>query len=166
MDYKVSNSNSEIMFAHSEYHHPSRGVTVWSYCQIHNIYIFLSQEFIFEEIRPTKTFLAESRTVVPAYHVLTHTSRITNTVEPQISTSHDSDKIRLMLQDFIPQLLPTAPLPLTTTYTTITITKVSTITSDVTSDITITLGGRPVKTEYVVPTTMVSNIMGLQHVQF
>ena len=101
------------------------------------------------------TFLAESRTVVPAYHVLTHTSRITNTVEPQISTSQDSDKIGLMLQDFIPQLLPTAPLPLTTTYTTITITKVSTITSDVTSDITITLGGRPVKTEYVVPTTMV-----------
>jgi hypothetical protein len=59
------------------------------------------------------------------------------------------------IQDFIPHLLPTTPLPPSTSYTTITITKISTITSDVTSDIIITLGGRPVKTEYVIPTTMV-----------
>ena len=64
--------------------------------------------------------------------------------------------MEMQIQDFLPRLLPpTPPLPLSTSYTTITVTKVSTITSDVTSDITITLGGRPVRTEYVVPTTMV-----------
>ena len=111
------------------------------------------QEFIFEEICPTQTFLPQARTLVPAYNVLTHTTRITNTAQPALPDMQGEGEI--MIQDIMSHLLPTAPLPPSTSYTTITITKISTITSDVTSDIIITLGGRPVKTEYVIPTTMV-----------
>ena len=103
------------------------------------------QEFIFEEIRPTRTLLAEWRTGVAAYHVLPHTARVTNTVQAQIQTSQDTEEIGMRLQDILPHLLPTAPLPPSTSYTTVT------ITSDVTSGITITLGGCPVKTKYVIP---------------
>ena len=103
------------------------------------------QEFIFEEIRPTRTLLAETRTGVAAYHVLPHTARVTNTVQAQIQTSQDTEEIGMRLQDILPHLLPTAPLPPSTSYTTVT------ITSDVTSGITITLGGCPVKTKYVIP---------------
>ena len=113
------------------------------------------QEFIFEEICPTQTFLPAARTLVPAYNVLTHTTRITNTPQAALPDMQGEGEVGFRIQDFIPHLLPTTPLPPSTSYTTITITKISTITSDVTSDIIITLGGRPVKTEYVIPTTMV-----------
>ena len=113
------------------------------------------QEFTFEEIRPTQTFLPRSRTFVPAYDILTHTTRLTNTVDTTTLPERKDGGVEKMLQNIIPHLLPTTPLPPSTSYTTFTLTKVSTITSDVTSDITITLGGRPVKTEYVIPTTMV-----------
>ena len=115
------------------------------------------QEFIFEEICPTQTFLPQARTLVPAYNVLTHTTRITNTVQASLQEMQGEEEgvVGFRIQDFMSHLLPTTPLPPSTSYTTITITKISTITSDVTSDIIITLGGRPVKTEYVIPTTMV-----------
>ena len=113
------------------------------------------KEYIFEEICPTHTYLAQSRTEVPAYHVHTHTSTITNTVQDTLQPDHVSEDPRIEIRHFLPLLLPTPPLPPSTSYTTLTLTKVSTITSDVTSDITITLGGKPVKTEYVLPTTMV-----------
>ena len=115
------------------------------------------QEFIFEEICPTQTFLPQARTLVPAYNVLTHTTRITNTAKATLPDMQGEGEAGFRIQDFMSRLLQTAPLPPSTSYTTITITKISTITSDVTSDIIITLGGRPVKTEYVIPTTMVQN---------
>ena len=115
--------------------------------------IIFSQEYIFEEIIPTKTYSPQSRTMVPAFNVLTHTSSVTNT----LLSSFDDDN-RSQDNILLPYFLPPVQLPPSTSYTTITITKVSTITSDVTSDILITLGGRPVRTEYVVPTTMVFHI--------
>ena len=115
------------------------------------------QEFISEEICPTQTFLPQARTLVPDYNVLTHTTRITNTPQPALQDMQGVGEVGFRIQDIMTHLLHTTPLPTSTSYTTITITKISTITSDVTSDIIITLGGRPVKTEYVIPTTMVQN---------
>jgi len=133
-------NSREIMFAYSEYNHPSRGIT----------------ELTFEEIRPTQTYMPHSRKWLPAYNILTHTTRLTNTVQSTKLPDQEEAQVERVLSNIIPNLLiPTNPLSASTSYTTLTITKVATITSDVTSDIIITLGGRPVKTEYVVPTTMV-----------
>ena len=56
------------------------------------------------------------------------------------------------------QGLAPKPAPLSTSYTTSTVTKVSTITSDVTEEITITFLNRPITTNYVRTTTMVRSI--------
>ena len=108
------------------------------------------QDFIYEEILPTKTYVPQSKTMVSAYHVVTHTSRVVNTQLDTIETGFNIENI------IVPGFLQNTPKLPSTSYTTLTITKVSTITSDVTSSIIITLGGRPVQTEYVRPTTMVN----------
>ena len=107
------------------------------------------QDFIYEEIRPTRTYVSQSKTMVSAYHVITHTNRVVNTQFNTLETGFNIENI------LVPGFLQSTPKLPSTSYTTLTITKVSTITSDVTSNIIITLGGRPVQTEYVRPTTMV-----------
>ena len=53
-------------------------------------------------------------------------------------------------------IYPTAPAAFSTSYVTHTHTAISTISTDITSDITITLGGREIKTEITQPTTQVT----------
>ena len=123
------------------------------------LHVLILQEYTFEEIRPTSTYLHQSSTLVPAYDIRTHTTTITNTVHDTIAPAGDNEgQVEKMLQNIIPILAPapTRAKTASTSYTTFTLTKVSTISTEVTSDITITLGGRPVQTEYVRPTTMVS----------
>jgi hypothetical protein len=52
-------------------------------------------------------------------------------------------------------IYPTAPAAFSTSYVTHTHTAISTISTDITSDITITLGGREIQTEITQPTTQV-----------
>merc|ERR1711915_862400 len=95
----------------------------------------------------------KSRTMIAAYEVVTHTSRVINTEAVATQRVIESGDWFLSIKDMFTPILPAVPL--STTFTTITVTKVSTVTTEVTSDIIVTLGGRPVQTEYIRPTTLV-----------
>ena len=116
--------------------------------------MFYFQDFIFEEIHPTKIYVPQSRTMIAAYEVVTHTSRVIKTEADDAQSVIDSGNLVLNIKDMFPLITPAVPP--STTFTTITVTKVSTVTTEVTSDIIVTLGGRPVQTEYIRPTTLVS----------
>jgi len=140
-----------IMYAHSEYNHPIPGIT----------------ELTIEQIVPSRTFVAQSKTFGTVYSVVTHTTTMTdNYVAPvPASPSIDNDHGFLPRFPLLPGLLSRlrypnnniipAPVAPTTSYTTSTITKVSTITSGITEEIVITFLNRPITTNYVRTTTMI-----------
>ena len=111
------------------------------------------QEVTIEEIRPSKTFSPAGRSLVTAYNVVTHTSTITHTSalypgQPALNTNNNILQRLNLFQGLLPNLRyppdPLPPLP-TTTFTTTTVTEISTVTSDVTTQLTVTLFGRSVE---------------------
>lgn len=76
---------------------------------------------------------------------------------PFAPTLHRAARVVPSQPNFINALpiYPTAPAAFSTSYVTHTHTAISTITTDITSEITITLGGREIKTDITEPTTQV-----------
>ena len=114
--------------------------------------MFFIKEFTIEEIRPTRTYSPESRTYLTDFSVITHTSTLTDN---NINNNNINNNL-LQRFNLFPQLrLPSIPQPPRTTFTTTTVTEISTVTSDLTTQLTVTLFGRPITTEYTRQTTVV-----------
>lgn len=136
---------SGLMFAHSEYNHPVPGIT----------------EITLEQIVPSRTFVPQSQTFSTVYSVVTRTTTMSDNYVPQRPPVQNNFSPRFpLLPGLLSKLrfgqgLAPKPAPPSTSFTTSTVTRVSTITSDVTEEIIITFLNRPITTNYVRTTTMV-----------